>query len=545
MKKMIKLVVVVLLQFLLIDAQAQYSPNIVYPSGGGATQEYYPFDGSYGFSYNTSIYNKSNIGVSGNLTEIGYYVATPCSDSVMVTIKLEELNNSEFGGYDTWGGVSTNGFQVFQQKVAFTSMGFYFFDLEVPYYYDSTYNLGVYISCAWGGTGPVSPPKFACTTVDSGTDFVNMAWGQDNSFPISQLSQLTNHLPYVALKFNAPTPAVISSLLTDCDESELFCIAIGSTDKVLVATNNSGTFGEPGCGLTYTAGDTLSDGSEIIYAGDDITFNHTGLLPATMNYYKIWSYDTYKIYSETGNETSLLSNYNIPYTTNFDGGSGLPNGFSGGWAVMPDHGETDQGITAELTPSVTVKHANSPYFCGLTTNSKFVFDYRIVNISGYPNTGTPAADIDSINIKMLDPVSGTYSAIYSINPSNHIASNDFTHVEIPIGAYSGGLTKMIISAYSGTGSYFVDIDNFAITDPSGIADNTENSLNIYPNPANNVLNVVVNEAGQINIFDITGQTMLQMESAGNETRSIDIRGLNSGLYLIQSTNGTAARFIKE
>lgn len=545
MIKMIKLLVVVLLQFLLIDAQAQYSPNIVYPSGGGATQEYYPFDGSYGFSYNTSIYNKSNIGVSGNLIEIGYYVATPCSDSVTVTIKLEELNNSEFGGYDTWGGVSTNGFQVFQQKVAFTTIGFYFFDLEVPYYYDSIYNLGVYISCAWGGTGPAAPPKFACSTVNSGTDFVNMSWGQDNSFPISQLSQLTDHLPYVALKFNAPTPAVITSSITDCGESELFCIAIGSTDKVLVATNNSGSFSDPGCGIGYIAGDTLSDGTKIIYSGDDITFTHTGLLPATLNYYKIWSYDEFNIYSATGNETNVLSNYNIPYSTNFDGGSGLPNGFSGGWAVMPDHGETDQGITAELTPSVTMRHAYSPDFCELTANSKFIFDYRIVNISGYPNTGTPAGEIDSINIKMRNHATGTYSTIYSINPSNHIASNDFTHIEIPVGAYSGGLTKIIISAYSGTGSYFVDIDNFAITDPSGIADQATEQLNIYPNPATNVLHVIIDEAGPVHIYDITGRSLIELESPGNETLRIDISTFNSGLYLVQSGSREVARFFKE
>lgn len=545
MKKMIKLAVVILMQILLVEVQAQYSPNIVYPSGGGTTQQYYPFDGSYGYTYNTSIYNKANIGVSGNLSEIGYYVATPCSDSVIVTIKLEELNNSEFGGYDTWGGVSTNGFEVFQQKVAFTTVGFYFFDLEVPYYYDSIYNLGVYISCAWGGTGPAAPPKFACTTVNSGTDFVNMSWGQDNTFPISQMSQLTNHLPYIALKFNAPSPAVITSSITDCGESELFCIAIGSTDKVLVASNTAGSFADPGCGIEYNAGDTLSDGSEIIYSGDDITFTHSGLQPATMNYYKIWSYDEFNIYSETGNETNVLSNYNIPYSTNFDGGSGLPNGFSGGWAVLPDHGETDQGISAELTPSVTVRHAYSPDFCELTANSKFIFDYRIVNISGYPNIGTPAAEIDSINIKMRNPATGTYSIIYSINPSNHTASNDFTHIEIPAGAYSGGLTKIIISAYSGTGSYFVDIDNFAITDPSGIADNNQDILNIYPNPANHVLNVTVNEAGPVNVIDITGRIVMHLENTAGETISIDISELNSGLYLIQTAEGSVARFIKE
>lgn len=544
MKKMITLMVVLLLQFLLVEAKAQYSPNIVYPSGGGDTQEFYPFDGSYGFSYNTSIYNKANIGVSGNLSEIGYYVATPCSDSVTVTIKLEELNNSEFGGYDTWGGVSTNGFEVFQQKVAFTSVGFYFFDLEVPYYYDSIYNLGVYISCAWGGTGPAFPPKFACSTVNSATDFVNMSWGQDNSFPISQLSQLTNHLPYVALKFNAPTPAIISSSIIDCNEAELLAIAFGSNDKVLVVSNHTGSFSSPACGTEYAAGDTLYDGSEVLYSGIDGTFIHSGLQSGTLNHYKIWAYDEYFIYSETGNETDIVSNYNIPYITSFDGGLGLPNGFSGGWTNEPGHGATDQGLTAELTPAVSVRHFFSPYFCALTSNSILTFDYRIVNIAGYPNTATPSTEIDSVLIKMFNPSTGLYSTLFAITPANHAASTSFTNLEFPVGGFSGGLTKVVVSAYSGTGSYFVDIDNFAITDPSGIQGQETENLKIYPNPAENILNIEPSESGFVKILDITGRVILSQEHAGNKSLTIDISALNPGIYLIETGTSDTTKFIK-
>lgn len=527
---------------------AQIEPDIIYPSGSGTiAPAVYPFDGSYGYTYNTSIYNKSNIQVSGNITDLYFYVATPCSDSVTVTIKLEELNNAEFGGYDTWGGISTNGFQVYQHKVAFNTIGFHRFDLDVNYNYDSSYHLGVYISCAWGGNGPASPPTFACENVNSGTDFVNMTWGQDNSFPTSQLSQLTNHLPYIGLRFNAPQAAVISGAMSDCSEAELLAIAFGAGEKILIATNHNGSFSSPSGGHSYSAGDTLYDGSEVVYSGTAGTIVHSGIAAGQHVYYKAWAYDEYNIYSSTGGSTDFSSQYNIPYQTNFDGGSGLPNGFSGGWENLPNHGSNDNGLVAELTPSITVLHASSPYFCELTADSKFTFQYRIVNIAGYPSTATPANEIDSILVKMLNPTSGTYSTIYSISSSNHLASTNFATVEIPVGAFEGGLTRIMISAYSGTGSYYVDIDNFAITDPSSINEEQKSNLIVYPNPTNDFCSLHAEQGDQICIFDSKGIEVLRVTATQEGVVTIPVQKLGSGLYFIRIFGKAqqSGRFIKE
>ncbi len=516
---------------------AQVEPDIVYPTGGGsASLQVYPFDGTFGYTYNTSIYNKANIGVSGSIEEISYYVAVPSNDSVTVTIKLEELSNAEFGGYDTYGMVSTNGFQVFQHKVAFNTIGFHTFNLDVPFSYDSSYHLGVYVSCGWGGTGPTTVPEFACETVNSTTDFVNMAWGQDNSFPISQLSVLTNYRPYIGLKFDAPTAPIMTSSVVECAEVEFLAIAFGGSDQVIIAYNHTGNFSSPACGNQYSPGDTLYDGSEVVYSGAPGTIIHSGVQPGSVNSYKIWSYDEYNIYSSTGYESEIVTNYNIPYSTNFDGGSTLPVGFSGGWENLADHGSTSNGLVAELTPSVTVRHLMSPFYCELTTNSKFTFQYRIVNIAGYPSTATPAAEIDSILVKMMDPTSGTYSTIYSITSSNHVASTSFSTMNIPVGAFEGGLTEIIISAYSGTGSYFVDIDNFAITDPSAIDENNGLSLLVYPNPASDVISIDNSnrQFTSFRIFDLTGK-LLMVEDGNNEAlQQIDISHLNSGMYIIEA-----------
>ncbi len=531
--------------FISLLTSAQLGPDVIYPKGdGNPTQKVYPFDGSYGYSYHASIYNKENIGVTGTIEQIAYFVAAPCNDSVTVTIRLEEVNNAVFGGNNTFGIVSMNGTLVFQQKVLFNNTGWNYFNLDNDFDYDSSYHLAVYISTAWGGTGPTTVPEFGCENITTATDYVALTWGQDNSFPTSMMSQLSYYRPVVLLKFDSPQPSIISGTLSDCGESVLTAAEFGVNDNLIVVYNYTGTFDSPYCGQPYLSGDTLSDGSEIIYNGPTGQVIHTGIESNKTVYYKTWSYDEYLIYSATGNVDDLFSQRSIPFSTNFDGGPELPDGFSGGWENLINHGLTDQGVSAELTPAITVKHLYSPHFCGLTSNSILTFDYRIVNISGYPNTATPASEIDSINIKINDPISGDNVLIHSINPANHIASSDFVNVEIPIGAFTGGMTYLYFSAYSGTGSYFVDIDNFAITDPSAIDDNEQEMLNIYPNPASNNLNVVLTEAGPVNIYDITGRIIIQVESNGNETLSIDISGLNSGFYLIESGCGKVARFFK-
>ena len=58
---------------------------------------------------------------------------------------------------------------------------------------------------------------------------------------------------------------------------------------VLLAYSTDGVFGNPLNNVTYISGNSIPGGGTVIYSGSGTTFNHTGLIPATMYYYKIWS----------------------------------------------------------------------------------------------------------------------------------------------------------------------------------------------------------------------------------------------------------------
>jgi len=73
----------------------------------------------------------------------------------------------------------------------------------------------------------------------------------------------------------------------------------------------------------------------------------------------------------------------------------------------------------------------------------------------------------------------------------------------------------------------------------------KSQINIYPNPANTIINIITNEKlSSVTILNQTGQTILK-----EQKNTIDIAHLPSGIYFIQvhlaSGQTTTSRLIKE
>ena len=83
--------------------------------------------------------------------------------------------------------------------------------------------------------------------------------------------------------------------------------ALSQGNEVLLAYNTSPTFGNPVDGSSYTT--TIPGGGTVLYNGDDVSFNHSGLTQNTTYYYKIWSCDGAMNYSSgsTANATTTYS----------------------------------------------------------------------------------------------------------------------------------------------------------------------------------------------------------------------------------------------
>lgn len=101
---------------------------------------------------------------------------------------------------------------------------------------------------------------------------------------------------------------------------------------------------------------------------------------------------------------------------------------------------------------------------------------------------------------------------------------------------------------SGTWSN-ISITFYGLTETTASAESFDNlKLNIYPNPANDVLNITSELATiqTVSIVDLNGRTVKQFE-VNNTNSQINVSDLNAGVYMlnIQSEEGkTVKKFIK-
>jgi len=59
------------------------------------------------------------------------------------------------------------------------------------------------------------------------------------------------------------------------------------------------------------------------------------------------------------------------------------------------------------------------------------------------------------------------------------------------------------------------------------------TLNVYPNPARNVVNVISKNIQQINIIDFTGRTLIQQNFNNTNNIKLNVKNLSKGIYLLR------------
>jgi hypothetical protein len=76
----------------------------------------------------------------------------------------------------------------------------------------------------------------------------------------------------------------------------------------------------------------------------------------------------------------------------------------------------------------------------------------------------------------------------------------------------------------------------------GIESNQEQFVNLYPNPANNVLHVELKEIEKIQILSVSGQVIMDLDAA--QTHQVDLSALSQGVYFVR-VNNEILRFVKQ
>ena len=98
--------------------------------------------------------------------------------------------------------------------------------------------------------------------------------------------------------------------------------------------------------------------------------------------------------------------------------------------------------------------------------------------------------------------------------------------------------------------YGVDQEEIPATNGSfdcetiGVREAAAPMLRIYPNPAHTVLYVSGMKGERVQLCDMTGRLLMQVETNGEETLPLDISGLARGIYVVRC-GSRVARFVKE
>ena len=90
------------------------------------------------------------------------------------------------------------------------------------------------------------------------------------------------------------------------------------------------------------------------------------------------------------------------------------------------------------------------------------------------------------------------------------------------------------------GAYMAFTIGFHVSDPLDVAEQSSESLSVWPNPTANMLHLNVADGSTVSVFDMTGRLVMQQRYEGQ----LDVSRLAPGLYAIK-TKGCLVRFVKE
>ncbi len=117
-------------------------------------------------------------------------------------------------------------------------------------------------------------------------------------------------------------------------------------------------------------------------------------------------------------------------------------------------------------------------------------------------------------------------------------------IEYPLDAYVGQQIYVGIRCVSDDAFVFM-IDDIEIDNPEPVSaeQNIQHSVSIYPNPASDYLNIINAQNANIEIVNVTGQTVLSLENLNNN-QIVDVSQLSPGTYFVKINNGTDIMYQK-
>lgn len=384
------------------------------------------------------------------------------------------------------------------------------------------------------------------------------------------LSSYAGQTIYIAFVHNETT----NMFWLDLDDVEVYnvsgsAILVGATtlDFGNVVTGREAVLSTSVTGVGLNAAVSVSTTAPYSVSSDGTTFGTTASIPATGGtlYVKFApttvgaANGTVTLTSDDANTTIALSGNGFectaittfPYTCTFaeddatlacweiidvNGDANVEGEDQGTWNFTGSGWSSNNDGVAQYFYSAANAADDwliSPEFLG--TGLSASFDY-LVRGSSYP---------EEFSVYVIAP-GQTYTNATEVIPAQSYTNTDFEQHTIDLSAYDNQNIRIAIHATSEANMYGIVIDNFVVSATTDIAENINNAISIYPNPATSILNVNANGYNEVQIINMLGQVVYN--TTMNDNAQINVRNLNDGVYFVRlnGANGTTTqKFIKK
>jgi hypothetical protein len=302
------------------------------------------------------------------------------------------------------------------------------------------------------------------TIAAAGGNWINSTAGPVSSSTMYFNSATPGTVPTAGLTYTWKplyNPSNLTATAVNFNEIDLAWQKNSQNSNVMLAYNTTSTFGTPVSGQVYSAGNTISGGGTVLFYGNGTAFNHTGLNPNILYYYKIWSYDAVPDYS-TGMTTTSRTAYSLTYLQDFNGSS-MPAEWTTDMSMTASHGTAGtKGLNKRMNSGTC--YAISPLVGSITSNTYLSFHYRFVEYNEYPMVARQLGSGDKIDVQVSLDDGATFTTFFIIDQSNHTATTEFTNKVLSLSAYAADFIKVRFLTTWATGDYYVDIDNVLFED---------------------------------------------------------------------------------
>jgi hypothetical protein len=180
------------------------------------------------------------------------------------------------------------------------------------------------------------------------------------------------------------------------------------------------------------------------------------------------------------------------------------------------------------------------------------FAARPDSLTGWYKYAPVAGDTCLIDVT-LSKWNGTSRDIIGTGTfSSSAAVADFTRISVPI-EYASSITPDTMAfvvlgsagdlPIPGTAIWVDDFSFITNSTASVIPKAPEAPIRVYPNPARDVLNVVLAEDATIHIYNALGKEVDALKGNGSKTVTIATSGYDNGVYLLKTDTGIVQRFV--